>query len=202
MNIRLNFPAAAAVAALLLAGCGTLGMGRPEAKDPGADRALADLNALQADQDLASRAPAAIKDAQDAVDAAEVPQSDPLLANHLAYLAQRKVQTARALAEARLAEDRLNGARAQQAQPATVSTGPNGTPLLQLPPGQSLPLPQNPGVPTVQTGAGTVPVVPAAPPAPAPKVTVPPMTPAYSTPNAPVVPLPQQTAPAQAPPGN
>jgi len=76
-------------------------------KDPGADRARADLSQLQADPQLASRAPQALKEAEDAVNAAEVPQKDPALSTHLVYLADRKVQTARALAEAHVAEDQL-----------------------------------------------------------------------------------------------
>ena len=76
-------------------------------KDPGADRARTDLSQLQADPQLASRAPQALKEAEEAVSAAEVPQKDPALSAHLAYLADRKVQTARALAEAHVAEDQL-----------------------------------------------------------------------------------------------
>lgn len=188
----------AAAAALLLAGCkttlGTLGIDtRPAAKDPGADQAQNDLAALQADPDLASRAPAAIKEAQEAVSAAEVPQSDPVLASHLAYMAQRKVATARALAESRQAEDHMNSLRAQRAQPAVVSTAPNGAPVVQLPPGQAVPL--SPGVPAVPIGPGAAAEATTAP-APAPTVTVPPMTqPVSSGSNAPVVPMPQ-AAPA------
>jgi hypothetical protein len=197
MNPLINRLCLGLAAALLLAGCkttlGTLGIDtRPAAKDPGADKARSELAALQADPDLASRAPAAIKEAQDAVNAAEVPQSNPVLASHLAYMAQRKVATARALAESRQAEDHLNSLRAQRAQPL-VSTAPNGTPEVQLPPGQTVPL--NPGVPAVPTGPGTTGEV-SAPPAPAPTVTVPPMTPPVTSgANAPVVPVPQ-TAPA------
>ncbi len=82
-------------------------------KDPGADRASADLSQLEADPQLASRAPQALKEAEEAVSAAEVPQKDPALSAHLAYLADRKVQTARALAEARVAEDQLKALQGQ-----------------------------------------------------------------------------------------
>ncbi|WP_084183038.1 DUF4398 domain-containing protein [Nevskia soli] len=76
-------------------------------KDPGADKVSAELSQLQADPQLASRAPVALKEAQDAVAAAQVAQKDPAESAHLVYLADRKVQTARALAEARVAEDQL-----------------------------------------------------------------------------------------------
>ena len=76
-------------------------------KDPGADKVRADLGQLEANPQLASRAPVALKEAEDAVAAAEVPQKDAALSAHLVYLADRKVQTARALAEAHVAEDQL-----------------------------------------------------------------------------------------------
>lgn len=198
-----------ALAALLLAGCKVIGIDtRGAAKDPGADQAQSELAGLQADPNLASRAPAAIKEAQDAVSAAEVPQSDPVLASHLAYMAERKVQIARALAESRQAEDQLDSLRAQRAaQPAAVSSAPNGAPVVQLPPGDTVPL--NPSVPTVPAEPGaaagwapspapTVTVAPQAPPPPPPTVTVPPMTePVNTNSKAPVVPMPDKTpAPA------
>ncbi|MDE0854009.1 MAG: DUF4398 domain-containing protein [Nevskia sp.] len=76
-------------------------------KDPAADRVRAELGQLQADPQLANRAPQALREAEDAVTAAEVPQKDPALSAHLVYLADRKVQTARALAEAQVAEEQL-----------------------------------------------------------------------------------------------
>lgn len=76
-------------------------------KDPAADRVRAELGQLQADPQLASRAPQALHEAEEAVTAAEVPQKDPALSAHLVYLADRKVQTARALAEAQVAEEQL-----------------------------------------------------------------------------------------------
>jgi hypothetical protein len=90
----------AVLACLTACGFGTV-------KDPAADRVSADLSQLEADPQLAGRAPHALKEAQDAVAAAEVPQKDPALSAHLVYLADRKVQTARALAEAHVAEDQL-----------------------------------------------------------------------------------------------
>jgi outer membrane protein OmpA-like peptidoglycan-associated protein len=63
------------------------------------------LSQLQANTDLANRAPLAMKDADAAVRAAETPQPDESLARHLVFMADRKVDTARALAETSLAED-------------------------------------------------------------------------------------------------
>jgi outer membrane protein OmpA-like peptidoglycan-associated protein len=60
---------------------------------------------LQSDQNLATRAPVAIKEADIAVRAAETPEADEALAAHRVYIADRKVDTAWALAESRLAED-------------------------------------------------------------------------------------------------
>ncbi len=74
-------------------------------KSDGASAARTKLTQLQADPNLASRAPVAIKDAELAVAAAEMPQHDAPLAAHQAYIAERKVDTARALAETRYAED-------------------------------------------------------------------------------------------------
>ena len=58
-------------------------------------------------ESLASRVPVALKEAEEAVTAAEAPQRDAALSAHLVYLADRKVQTAKALAEAHIAEDQL-----------------------------------------------------------------------------------------------
>lgn len=95
--------AGAAALFLLLSGCFFHG----SVKDPGADRARTELSRLQADPQLSAQAPVAIREADEAVKAAEEPQGDPKLAAHLAYIAERKVQTARELAEARIAEDQL-----------------------------------------------------------------------------------------------
>jgi outer membrane protein OmpA-like peptidoglycan-associated protein len=90
----------ASAATLLLAGCASA----PQ-KPAGAAEARSKLTQLQADSLLAGRAPVAIKDAEEAVRVAETPQSDPALGAHRVYLADRKVDTARALAETRYAED-------------------------------------------------------------------------------------------------
>ena len=89
-----------AVASILLAACTTAPV-----KPDGAAEARVKLTQLQSDPNLASRAAAAIKDADAAVRAAEQPETDKEVAANRVYLANRKVDTARALAEARFAED-------------------------------------------------------------------------------------------------
>jgi outer membrane protein OmpA-like peptidoglycan-associated protein len=72
------------------------------------------LTQLQSDPNLASRAPLAIKEADAAVRTAEQPQADQELAAHRVYLADRKVEIARAQAETRLAEDQRAALSAQR----------------------------------------------------------------------------------------
>lgn len=91
---------AAVVAALLTVACSS-GPTRPE----GAISARNRLTQLQSDPQLASRAPTAIEDAELAVRAAEEPTRDKAQANHLVLIANRKVDTAWARAQARLLED-------------------------------------------------------------------------------------------------
>lgn len=74
-------------------------------KPEGADNTRSRLMQLQADPQLASRAPVAIKEAEIAVSAAETPQSDAELGKHLVLIADRKVEIARSRAQARLHED-------------------------------------------------------------------------------------------------
>ncbi|MBV8063826.1 MAG: DUF4398 domain-containing protein [Nevskia sp.] len=95
-----------AAAPLLLGACSHF---HDAVKDPGADRARTELSRLEADSALSSRVPVAIREAEEAVSEAEQPRKDPELSSHLSYIADRKVQTARALAEARVAEDQLKG---------------------------------------------------------------------------------------------
>jgi outer membrane protein OmpA-like peptidoglycan-associated protein len=71
----------------------------------GAAEVRSKLTQLQSDSNLASRAPLAIKEADVAVRAAETPEADVKLAAHRVYIAERKVDTARAQAETRFAED-------------------------------------------------------------------------------------------------
>ncbi len=91
---------AVAVASVLLAACAAAPM-KPE----GAVAVRSKLTQLQSNPDLANRAQVAIKDADVAVRAAEQPQVDEPLARHLVLIADRKVDTARALAETSFAED-------------------------------------------------------------------------------------------------
>jgi outer membrane protein OmpA-like peptidoglycan-associated protein len=100
---------ATAVAAILLAACTTAPV-----KPDGAAEARVKLTQLQSDPNLASRAAAAIKDADAAVRTAEQPNIDKELAAHRVYLADRKVDTAKALAETRFAEDQRAEIAAQR----------------------------------------------------------------------------------------
>lgn len=63
------------------------------------------LTQLQAVSELASRVPVAIQEADAAVRIAEKPRKDTAYAQHLVYIADRKVDTAIALAQTRLLED-------------------------------------------------------------------------------------------------
>lgn len=89
-----------AVASLLLVAC-TARQIQPEA----VNNARSKLTMLQSNQPLASQAPVAIKEAEDAVRAAEASQGDKEKGAHLMYIAERKVDTAQALAESRLLVD-------------------------------------------------------------------------------------------------
>jgi len=85
---------------LALAACGP-SMVRPE----GADDARARLTRLQSDPQLANLAPLAVREAESAVRAAEEPRRNDDFARHLVVIADRKVDTAWALAQARFLED-------------------------------------------------------------------------------------------------
>jgi len=91
---------ATAVASALLSACATA----PVQPD-GASRARLKLTELQSDPNLATRAPAATKEADAAVRIAEQPEVDKDLAAYRVYMADRKVEIARAQAETRFAED-------------------------------------------------------------------------------------------------
>jgi outer membrane protein OmpA-like peptidoglycan-associated protein len=91
---------AAAVGSVLLGACAAV----PVAPS-GSAEVRSKLTQLQANPDLANRASVAVKDAEAAVRAAEKPQLNEPLARHLVVIADRKVETARALAETALAED-------------------------------------------------------------------------------------------------
>jgi outer membrane protein OmpA-like peptidoglycan-associated protein len=100
---------AAAVAAVLMVACATAPV-KPE----GAAEARAMLTQLQADPNLASRAPISMKEAEAAVHLAEQPEADPQLAAYRVYMADRKVATARADAETKYAEDQRVGLTEQR----------------------------------------------------------------------------------------
>jgi outer membrane protein OmpA-like peptidoglycan-associated protein len=91
---------AAAVASVLLVSCATAPV-----QPPGSAEVRSRLTQLQADPNLGSRAPLAIKEADAAVSVAEQPQGDVSLAQHRVFMADRKVAIARAQAETRFAED-------------------------------------------------------------------------------------------------
>jgi len=104
MNVSIvNFSrtlVAATVASVLLAACAAAPV-----KPQGAVAVRSKLTQLQADPNLGTRAPLAIKEADSAVLAAEQPEADLPLAQHRVYMADRKVEMARAQAEVRFAED-------------------------------------------------------------------------------------------------
>jgi outer membrane protein OmpA-like peptidoglycan-associated protein len=102
---------AAAVAAILLAACATV-PGKPD----GAAEARNKLTQLQSDPTLAGRAPQALEAAEAAVTLAEQPEADHELAAYRVYLADRKVDIARADAQTRFAEDQRASIRAQGQQ--------------------------------------------------------------------------------------
>jgi outer membrane protein OmpA-like peptidoglycan-associated protein len=104
---RINFlqtPIALAVAGVVLAACASA----PTMPD-GAAEVRSRLTALQSNAELSTRAPVAITAADVAVRAAEQPEPDTRLAAHRVFLADRKVETARAQAQTRLAEDQRAG---------------------------------------------------------------------------------------------
>lgn len=99
-----------AAVALVLTACAST----PKTPE-GAVAVRSKLSQLQSDPQLASRAPVAINDAEQAVRAAEKPTQDKALSKHLVWIADRKVQTAVAQAEARLAEDQFKSIGEQSA---------------------------------------------------------------------------------------
>jgi outer membrane protein OmpA-like peptidoglycan-associated protein len=100
---------ATAMTTVLLAACA----GTPMAPD-GAVAARAKLSALQADPNLASRAPVAIDQADAAVRIAEQPEKNVDLVSHRVYVADRKIEIARAQAETRYAEDQRTALSSQR----------------------------------------------------------------------------------------
>jgi len=92
----------AAAVSLVLAACAAAPL-----KSTGAADARAKLTVLQSDANLANRAPLAMQEAEAAVVTAEASNTDEEQAMHLAYLADRRVDIARARAETGFAEDQL-----------------------------------------------------------------------------------------------
>lgn len=78
-------------------------------KDPAVDQLRQNLTSLQTDSKLASLAEVAIADAEKAVRAAEVAESEGKEERtaHLVYIANNKVELARALASARFEENKV-----------------------------------------------------------------------------------------------
>ncbi len=101
---RFRFPTltAALVLSSVLVGCATT-----PRSPAGADEVRAKLTRLQANPDLSTRAPIAIKSAEAAVLLAEQPESkqDPELGPHRVYMAEQAVEIAIAKAKTRFAED-------------------------------------------------------------------------------------------------
>ena len=91
---------AAAIAAALLAACASV-----PTQPAGSAELRSRLNQLQADPQLAGRAPLAFEQANKAVTAAEQPQTDPVINAHLQLMADRKISIASADAHAQLAID-------------------------------------------------------------------------------------------------
>jgi outer membrane protein OmpA-like peptidoglycan-associated protein len=101
---------AATVASVLLAACAAA----PVAPQGSAD-VRARLTQLQSDPNLGGRAPLALKEAEAAVQTAEKPEADAALGTHRVYVADRKVEIARAQAETRLSEDQRATITAERA---------------------------------------------------------------------------------------
>jgi outer membrane protein OmpA-like peptidoglycan-associated protein len=100
---------ATTVASVLLAACAAAPV-----KPYGATQAREKLTQLQSNPDLAGRAPVAMKEADSAVREAEQPQVDKELGAHRVYMADRKVEIARAQAEASFAESERAALSAQR----------------------------------------------------------------------------------------
>lgn len=104
----LNKLIVAAVTCLALSACST-----PLTRPEGADNARSRLTQLQSDRQLASLAPVEINNAEIAVQAAEQPRDDKVLAMHLVIMADRTVDIALARAQSRLYEDQRKALHAQ-----------------------------------------------------------------------------------------
>lgn len=114
-SLKASLPVAIVLAALAV-GCAST----PEGPSAVA-AARSKLTDLQSDSQLATRAPAAIRDADMAVRAAEQAENkDKELTKHLVAIADRKIDTAAAQAHTRLLEDQRQGL-AEQEQAARLA---------------------------------------------------------------------------------
>jgi hypothetical protein len=109
------------IISLLVAACA----GAPVAPE-GAAEARAELARLQSDPTLAPLAPVAIKEAEDAVRAAEETDLAKEVGTHRVYIANRRIEIARSLAEARRAEDQRKELVAQRDQARLAGPHPRG----------------------------------------------------------------------------
>ncbi len=107
----------AVAVAMMLAGCAST----PKAP-PGSEAVRSKLMVLKSEPQLAARIPVVLEQAEKAVVLAETPQGDAELAAHRVYLADRLVDTARATAEARLAEEQRAAIPAAGRQQSTGRT--------------------------------------------------------------------------------
>lgn len=107
----------AATALFVMAACSST---KAPASDPAVAQARAALTSLQSDSTLATLAQTSLRDAEQAVVSAEkanlTNDKNPALTAHLAYLAQNKVDIARAVAGARYAEDRVKSLSNERSQ--------------------------------------------------------------------------------------
>ncbi len=100
-QIKLNNPirfVALTSLVLMVSACGT-----KQNINPDATRVQSDFVALQADRNLAMQSPLSMKEAEQAVKTALIPVRDKALSAHRVYIADRKVQTARSMAQAQYA---------------------------------------------------------------------------------------------------
>ena len=105
-----------AVLALVFAGVILTACQSTPKEDSGVKQVREDLISLQSDPQLANLAQTAIQDAERAVEAAEKSKQSQAVTDHLVYLADNKVKTARALASARYEEDQLEKLGEQRKQ--------------------------------------------------------------------------------------
>lgn len=80
---------------------------------PGSEAVRSKLTTLKSQPQLAAQVPVVLEQAEKAVVLAETPQPDAKVAAHRVYLADRLVDTARATAETRLAEEQRVGLKQQ-----------------------------------------------------------------------------------------